>query len=227
MFAARRLSLAALACLAATTMGPAAAQQTQIVDEGGLRYEVTRQVIQRQVAVPEMREQQQTYYRQQVTTENVQHQQVYSVPVTQYQLVTKMHNRWNPFADPYYTYEYEPVTTWTQQTATVQVPVSRVTWAPETRTVQAPATTYRTANEEIVHRRCIGPTPTAMAAAPLNGAPSSGGSQTASAGPSASLAARPSAPASQPPFTAGGQKLTSDPPAKGSGWQPPADSRYR
>lgn len=232
MFAARRLKLAALACLAATAMRSAGAQQTQIVDEGGLRYEVTRQVIQRPVAVPEMRDQQQTIYRQQVTTENVQHQQVYSVPVTQYQLVSRMHNRWNPFSDPYYTYEYEPVTTWTQQTATVQIPVSRVTWAPETRTVQAPTTTYRTANEEVVHRRCIGPTPTAMAAAPLNGAPSNGvqsngAPQTAAAGPSASLAARPSAPASSTPSTAAGQKLTSDPPAKGSGWQPPADSRYR
>lgn len=222
MLAHRRLKLAALAWLAVTTARTAAAQQTQIVDEGGIRYQVTRQVIQRQVPVPEMRDQQQTVYRQQVTTDNVQHQQLYTVPVTQYQLVTRMHNRWNPFGDPYYTYEYEPVTTWTQQVATVQIPVNRVSWAPETRTVQVPTTTYRTANEEVVRRVAIGPTPTTVAAAPLNGtAPSNG------AGPSATLAARPSAPTNSQPPMAGGQMLQSDPPRAASGWRAPDDSRYR
>jgi len=222
MFAARRWKVAALACLAATAARAACAQQTQIVDEGGVRYQVTRQVIPRQVPVTEMRDQQQTVYRQQVTTDNIQHQQLYTVPVTQYQLVTRMHNRWNPFGDPYYTYEYQPVTTWTQQVATVQIPVSRVAWAPETRTVQVPTTTYLTANEEVVHRVAIGATPTTMAAAPLNSS-----APAKSTGPTATLAERPSAPASSTPYsTAGGHMLQSDPPKQGSGWRQPTNSRY-
>ena len=75
--------------------------------------------------------------------DTLQHQQLYTVPVTQYQLVSRLHGRWNPFITPYWTHHYEPVTTWQQQTATVQIPVSTVAWAPETRTVQVPTTTYR------------------------------------------------------------------------------------
>ncbi len=181
-------------------------QQTQIVDEGGIRYQVT----QRQVPVTEYRDQPQTVYRQQITTDNIQQQQLYTVPVTQYQLVTRMHNRWNPFADPYYTYHYEPVTTWTQQVATVQIPVTRVGWAPETRTVQAPVTTYRTATERVA----LGASPTTVASS-------------STAGPTATLAERPSAPSSSTPYSAGGQMMQGDPPRQGSGWQAPKDSRYR
>ncbi len=222
MPAAQRWTLAALACLAATAGSAASAQETQYVDEGGIRYQVTRQVIPRQVPCTEMRDQQQTTYSQQVTTDNLQQQQLYTVPVTQYQLVTRMHNRWNPFGDPYYTYHYEPVTTWTQQVATVQSPVTRVSLAPTTRTVQVPTTTYRTANEEIVRRVAIGATPspnTAMA--------SSSPSTTTNSGPSAMLAERPSAPLSSAPYTAGGQMMQSDPPRQGSGWQAQAPKNYR
>jgi len=221
MLAARVFKLAAAALLVAGAAPMAVAQQTQIIDEGGIRYQVTRQVIQRQVPVPEIREQQQTFYRQQVTTENIPHQQVYNVPVTQYQLVTRMHNRWNPFADPYYTYHYEPVTTWTQQSTTVQIPVSRVTWVPETKTVQAPTTTYRTAHEEITHRVALGPTPTGPATTDANRAIAQSTSTVPS--PSATLAERPKAPVSSTPTAAGGQAS----PNESQGWRPPADSRYR
>jgi hypothetical protein len=211
--AARRWTLAAIASLAAA---PALAEVTY-EDVGGIRYQVTRQTVPRQVPVTEMRDQQQTVYTQQVTVDNLQQQQLYTVPVTQYQLVTRMHGRFNPFVTPYYTHHYVPVTTWTQQVATVQIPVSRVSWAPQTRTVQVPVTTYRTAQEEVVHRVAIGATPTTMAARPLP----SGGT------PSATLAARPSAPPASTPYVAGGVALPNDPPRQATGWQAPSDSRYR
>ncbi|MEQ8835541.1 MAG: hypothetical protein RID07_01910, partial [Lacipirellulaceae bacterium] len=72
---------------------PLRAQVTQEVRDG---YQITRRVTQRQVPVTEMRDQTQTTYRQQITTDNYQTQQLYSVPVTQYQMVSKLRGRWNP-----------------------------------------------------------------------------------------------------------------------------------
>ncbi|HMP05399.1 MAG TPA: hypothetical protein PJ982_03535 [Lacipirellulaceae bacterium] len=230
MTAAQRLALVALA---ASLFAPAAlrADEVSYVDEGGIRYQVTKRTVQRQVPATEMSEQTQTYYRQQVTSDTLQHQQLYSVPVTQYQLVSRMHGRWNPFVTPYWTHHYEPVTTWTQQTGMVSIPINRVSWAPETRTVQAPTTTYRLANEEMVTRVAIGPTPSGNRS-----------TMVAAAGPSAMLAARPSssapiaaAPSAGPAVAAaptpagpayGGTALTGDPPRQATGWQSPSDSRY-
>jgi hypothetical protein len=223
MTAARCVAIAAVMCFAAASM--AQTPQVSYVDEGGIRYQVTRQTVQRQVPVTEMRDQQQTWYRQQVTTDNLQQQQLYNVPVTQYQLVSRLHGRWNPFITPYWTHHYEPVTTWTQQVGTVQIPVSRVAWAPETRTVQAPVTTYRTANEEVISRVAIGP-------APLTGGTQQMMASSAPTTPTATLAPRPGAATAAAPAVAsatasttyGGSALTNDPPRQG--WQPPSDSRY-
>jgi len=165
---------AALFLLAVVAGRPAHAQ-AQYEDVGGIRYQVTRQTVPRQIPVTKTQEQQSTTYRQQVTTENVQHQQVYNVPVTQYQIVSRLHGRWNPFVQPYWTHHYQPVTTWQQQVGTVQIPVTKVAWAPETRTVQQPVTTWETHNQEIVMKTPIGPTP--LGRRPLIGflpSPSSG-----------------------------------------------------
>lgn len=228
MTAVRYVAIAAVTCLAAASS--ARAQQTRVYDEGGIRYQETRQTVQRSIPVTEMQNQQQMVYRQQVTTDTLQQQQLYNVPSTQYQLVSRLHGRWNPFITPYWTHHYEPVTTWTQQVGTVQIPVNRVAWAPETRTVQAPVTTYRTATEEVVTRVALGAAPTA------------GGSQqmlaaSAPTTPTATLTPRPgtaTAAATAPPAVAsataspayGGTVMPSDPPKQG--WQPATnDSRYR
>jgi hypothetical protein len=87
-----------------------------------------------------------------VTTENISHQQVYSVPVTQYEVVPVLHGRWNPFVEPYYTYETQLVTRYQEQVVNVQIPVSKSQWVTETKTVQVPVTEYRTAQQEIVTR---------------------------------------------------------------------------
>jgi hypothetical protein len=208
---ARRSTLAAALLVAAS---PAAFGQVQYSDEGGVRYQITHESVPYQVPVTEMRDQQQTVYTQQMTVDNYQQQQLYTVPLTQYQLVSRMHGRFNPFVSPYYTYHYVPVTTWTQQVGTVNVPVSRVSWAPQTRTVQVPVTTYRTAQSDVTRKVPIGATPsgTALAAQPLP----------ASSSPTATLAARPATP-----YVAGGVSMQNDPPREATGWRAPTDSRYR
>lgn len=210
------------------------AQTTTYEDIGGVRYQVTRQVVPRQIPVVKSEERQVTTYKQQVATENVQYQQVYNVPMTQYQIVPRLHGRWNPFVTPYWTYEYEPVTIWQQQVATIQIPVTKANWTPETRTVKQPVTTWETHNQEIVMKTPIGP-------APLGGGANTAlaSSLPASSTPSATLSPAPihggaTALASQ---QYGGQLMSSDPPKSGSSWQPlpgssvpstaSADNRYR
>lgn len=217
----QRMFLAALAVEVVIAGGSATAQQ--YVDKDGIRYQVIQEQIPTRIAVTETQSQQQTSYRQQVTTENIQHQQVYHVPVTQYQVVSRLHNRWNPFAEPYWTHHYEPVTTWQQQVGTVQIPVNKVAMIPETQTVQRPVTTYKTVNNTITRHVAIGMTPTgaggntAMASTqPTNSAPSA---QLSAVSPGASQSG--AAVASRP---LGGQSMVSDPPRYGataqsnSGW---------
>jgi hypothetical protein len=212
---------AALLLIAASTAVPAEAQVTY-EDVGGIRYQVTRQTVPRQIPVTKTQEQQSTTYRQQVTTENVQHQQVYNVPVTQYRVVSRLNGRWNPFVQPYWTHHYEPVTSWQQQVGTVQIPVTRVAWAPETRTVQQPVTTWETHNQEIVMKTPIGPTPmggapnTALASRPATSAPTATISPLSGSTAATSVASRP----------LGGEALQSDPPRQATGWEKPTTGRY-
>ena len=219
LFNQRAASAALL--LAAVATRPVQGQVTY-EDVGGIRYQVTRQTVPRQIPVTKTQQQQSTTYRQQVTTENVQHQQVYNVPVTQYQIVSRLNGRWNPFVQPYWTHHYEPVTTWQQQVGTVQIPVTRVAWAPETRTVQQPVTTWETHNQEIVMKTPIGPTPlggapnTALAARPATSSPSATISPLSGSTSGTSVASRP----------LGGEAMQSDPPRQANGWQAPSTSRY-
>jgi hypothetical protein len=248
MDCARRLTWAAMLCALALGNCPALADTTTIEDSGGVRWQVTRRNV--QMPVTSTTAQSQTVYRQQYATQTVQHQQVYNVPVTQYQLVSRLHGRWNPFVTPYWTHHYEPVTSWQQQTANVQIPVTTLAWVPETRTVQSPTTTYQTvvAESRVPLQVLPGGAQSQQMLASAGGASST----PASSGPTAVLAARPgatapsapsaprvaSAPASATPLVAaapqpapapqgyGGQALSSDPPRQG--WQAaPTPDRYR
>lgn len=203
-------AVAAVAMLAARETSAQNVRET--VDENGILYRITEQEV--RVPVTNVQQQQQTVYRQQLTTNTVQSQSVVTVPTTQYRLVSRLRGRWNPLITPYWTHHYEPVTTWSQQVATVSVPVSRLAWVPETRTVQAPVTTYRTAMREV--REPIG-------------VERPDGSQFASTNePSATVAALPNA-ARTTSGPIGGQQLTSDPPrhASNRGWAPAGATRYR
>ncbi len=197
-----------------------AAAQEIVTDANGSRYQVTRRVTQRQVPVTQMQDRQQTVYTQQLTSNTINHQQLYCVPTTQYQWETRLRGRWNPFVTPYWTYNLRPVTTWSTQVANVQIPMNQVAWVPQTRTVQVPVTTYRTAEVEETTRVALDGTPRTLATAqPLPG-------------PTATIAARPATPASvvRAPngnSRLGGVALDNDPPRQATGWQNPNSSRYR
>lgn len=202
-------SLLAMAlCCLAPSLQLAFAQNVTYEEKDGVRYQVTRRVTQRQVPTTVMQDRQQTTYTQQLITDTYNHQQLYSVPVTQYQWVSRLRGRWNPFITPYWTHQLNPVTHWQQQVANVQVPVSRVAWSPQTQTVQVPVTQFRTAEEETVTRVAVNPPRTLASAQPI---------QTRTA----TLAARPSMVAS------GGVALDNDPPRQATGWRTPGNSHYR
>lgn len=134
------------------TPTPGSAPEVKEETINGVRYQVTRQVVQQQMPVTIMRDQTQTVMTQQVVTETIPHQQVYTVPVTQYEMVATLHGRWNPFVEPYYTYEMQPVTYYQEQVASVQIPMTKVTWVPQTKTVQVPVTEYKMAEREVITR---------------------------------------------------------------------------
>ncbi|QDU88372.1 hypothetical protein Pla175_17470 [Pirellulimonas nuda] len=95
---------ASLACPLAAAL--AVAQQPTVTyekDSAGVTYQVTR----RPVAV----QPQAQAYQQQVM-----------VPVTEYRLVSRHENWWNPFAEPTWEHQWEPVTRWEARTATIQAP---------------------------------------------------------------------------------------------------------
>ena len=193
-----------LALLSGLPAGTTQGQAVQEVVRDGVRYQETRSVTQRQVPVTVMQNQQQTVYTQQLTTNTLNHQQLYCVPTTTYQWDSRLRGRWNPFITPYWTYNLRPVTTWSTQVANVQIPVNQVAWVPQTRTVQVPITTYRTAEQETVTRVAMGDSQssTGLASArPLSS-------------PSATIAARPGTPL-------GGRQMENDPPRQATGWQQP------
>lgn len=184
----------------------APAQNVRIEERDGVRYQVSSRTVQRTVPVTEMQDRHQTVYTQQITTDNITSQQLYTVPTTQYHLVSRLRGRWNPFVTPYWTHNLQPVTTWHQQVANVQVPVSRVDWVPQTTTYQVPVTTYRTAEVEETTKVALSEPRTFANAQPL--------------APTATIALRPST-------AIGGVALENDPPRQATGWESPPGSRYR
>lgn len=212
----RHRTAAALAMVCAWCAAPLAQSQEVTYEvRNGVRYQVTRQVVQRQVPTTVMQNRQQTVYAPQVTTNTLKHQQLYCVPNTQYQWDSRLRGRWNPFITPYWTYNLRPVTTWSTQVANVQIPVSQVAWVPQTKTVQVPVTAYRNAEQEIVTRVAMnGTNNTSLANAhPLSS-------------PSATIAARPAAPRRAAPL--GGVALENDPPRQATGgWKTPTTSGNR
>ncbi|NOY30365.1 MAG: hypothetical protein GXP28_09375 [Planctomycetes bacterium] len=211
MTIARRGAFVATVLACGILAGPAPAQEVKYeTGADGVRYQVTTRVVKRQVPVTVMQDRQQTTYAQQITTNHLSHQQLYNVPVTQYQWQSQLRGRWNPFMTPYWTHNLKPVTTWHQQVANVQIPVSSAAWVPQTKTVQVPVTQYRTAEETVTTRVA------------MNEPRHLGSTQLGSTGSTATIAARPST------VLIGGRQLENDPPRQATGlWQSPSDSRYR
>ena len=207
----QRGACAGFALLCGLCAGTALGQEVKYVERDGIRYQETTRISQRQVPVTVMQDRQQTVYTQQLTTNTLNHQQLYCVPNTSYQWDSRLRGRWNPFMTPYWTYNLRPVTTWNTQVANVQIPVNQVAWVPQTKTVQVPVTAYRTADERIV------------TSVPMNNTatPSSG---LASAQP---LSSRSATIAARPGSQLGGVALQNDPPRQATGgWQTPTGNRY-
>ena len=138
--------------LVALSADLATAQQTYTETKDGITYRVTRRTVQRPVLSHEVQERQQVHYREHVTTEINDHVRTYNVPVTEYQWVTRLHGRWNPFVQPYYTQQLTPVTRWEARSEVVSTPVTRRQLLPETRTVKVTVPVVRYATEEITTR---------------------------------------------------------------------------
>lgn len=189
-----------LGCLATLVCGLSARAQSAnteyVTDPDGTKYQVTRRVTPRSIATTELKTQEQKVLRPQVTTDYQTYQQMYMTPVTEYRMVSRMHGWWNPFAQPYWTHNVEPVTRWEARPGTVQIPTARTDWVTETRTAQVPVTTFHVANEEVIVRT------------PVSAPPSS------SLGTSA-----PTAIASRPPAQT--QLYQTDPPRQASPWANP------
>lgn len=195
----------------ATLLSAAASAQVTTTEEvapDGVKYRVTKQVVQRSVPVTEYQARQQRVLRPQVTTEYQTYQQNYLVPVTEYRVVPHLRNWWDPFGGAYWTNDVEPVTRWETRPTTVQVPVARTKWVEETQTTNVPVTSYRTVPEEYTSRVAINVPPAASAsqvamALPANSTPPTqttvGGEQYQSDPPR--TASRLSAPQATNPYT--------------------------
>jgi hypothetical protein len=197
-------SLFALTCLAVATVGELAQAQTTYEDgPDGVRYRVTRNVVQRSIPQTEYQTREQKIYHPQVTTEYQSYQQTYLTPVTQYQWEPHLRHPLGLLGTPHWTHELRPVTRWEARPATVQVPVARTNWVETTQTTQVPVTTYRPAQAEVVYKEPVGPSGSNL-------------------GPASSAA---TSVASRTPI--GGQQLQSDPPRAQSPWATSGDALRR
>ena len=150
------LAIATLAALAS----PASAQQNvQVVEENGIRYQVTTQVTQK--AIPETKwvPSETTQVSPRYTTEMQDSVRTYQVPITEQQWVPGYQRTWNLLAPPVLSYRLMPVTRWETRTETVKVPVTKVDYVPYKHVQHIPVTNTRIANETHTSRVAIGIVP--------------------------------------------------------------------
>jgi hypothetical protein len=141
------------------------ADDVQYVEENGVRYQVTRQVVQRLHTETRYEPRQYTAYRERYTTDLQEVPRTYQVPVTEQQWVPGYQRSLNIFAPPVLTYRLMPVTRWETRTETVRVPSTRKEYIPETATRHEPVTTQRIVQEEHTHRVFAGTTGSGTSAA--------------------------------------------------------------
>jgi hypothetical protein len=191
------LAIATLAALAS----PAIAQQNvQVVEENGIRYQVTTHVTQK--AIPETKwvPSETTQVSPRYTTEMQDSVRTYQVPITEQQWVPGYQRTWNLLAPPVLSYRLMPVTRWETRTETVKVPVTKVDYVPYKHVQHIPVTNTRIANETHTSRVAIGIVPGAGGTAVASTQPlQSLDPATSSSGPTESQAlADPYGNSSQP-----------------------------
>jgi hypothetical protein len=153
-----RIASISLVVLSVASTHAVAQSSTEIVDGAdGIRYRVTKQIIQRPVSKTEWDQQQQTVFRERYETQWHTNYRTYLTPVTEYRQELYLANRWNPLAMPYWTYRYVPVTRWESRHEPYSVPLAQRTLVPEQQTVHIPRTTTQMATEEQISKVAIGP----------------------------------------------------------------------
>ena len=188
--------LTVLPCAAST------AQESVTYEQGadGVTYKVTRRVSQQLAPTTQMQTREEKVYHPRVTTKYQQVQQSYLTPVTEYRWVSRLRGRWNPFVQPYWAQQLEPVTRWESRPTLVQVPTTSTDWVEEKRVVQTPVTTYRTVQNETISRVAVSVPPTMHT-------------------PNTFTPVETPLVASRPAPIAGGQRMQSDPPRAASEWR--------
>jgi hypothetical protein len=189
------------------------ADEVKYLDEDGITYRETTQTSQRHIPQTTMQQREDTYYREQYTTELQDAQRTYQVPITEYQWKPETHRSWNPLSPPYVAYRWVPVTRWETRSETVKIPVAKRNVVPEKITRQVPVTTHHIANEKVVTRVAIGPSASHGAAGASNMA--AGGSS----GPGGASLVPVSTGVDTPNDGMGGMaKLNTDPPKQSPNW---------
>jgi len=146
----------------------AGADEVRYYVQDGITYMETKRVVQRPIVETRYEQREQIFYREQYKTDVQQSYQAVQVPVTEYRTMACLQNRWNPFAQPYYTYRTVPTQRMEVRQQLVQTPVTRRELVPEKRIVQIPITSQRLAQEEQITR-------VAVSAAPSGTVPTYGG----------------------------------------------------
>lgn len=109
----------------------------------------------------------QTVYEPTLVTKVIPTQQTVFVPQTNHVLQQRVRGRLNPFRQPYYTYRYRPVTTWTPVTQTVNTAVTTQQWIAKQQTVyvQQPVQKMET-QQQLVQTEIPSPSGTMLATRP-------------------------------------------------------------
>jgi hypothetical protein len=165
---AKTLALLPATLLLATV---AAAQEVKYVEENGVTYKETRHVIKRTLPETRVEQQERVVYRDRYTTDLVPSERRYMAPVTEYRWEPQWVTPWNPFAAPYVTYRWVPVTKWVEKTELVKIPQSRHEQVPEKITLNVPVTSHKSA-EEVYYSRVpisVKPSTTPGPASPATG----------------------------------------------------------
>jgi len=152
-----RTQLIVASLAVAALVAPASyAQEVTYEVKDGVRYQVTRQVVQRPINETRYEQRKYTVNRERYTTDLQTSERTYQVPVTQQQWVPGYQRTWNLLAPPVLSYRLLPVTHMETRSETVRVPITRREFIPEEQVHNVPVTTQRLVQDEIVHKVAVG-----------------------------------------------------------------------
>jgi hypothetical protein len=114
----------------------------------GITWRKVLRTFERPVMDQQFVTQQQTYLQPELVTTTRPLQRTLMIPVTQYELQTKWHGRWNPFVQPSLGYHYVPRTRFEPRVETIHVPSTETRYLQKTEMVQVPSPQLRVEKRE-------------------------------------------------------------------------------